>query len=118
MPQKSTMEKYRKEPATWGREVNRIIRDSISFNDIKLIHRAMFQYCIILTYFHLQLFHIRLQLSDLESQHPTSWLGFMAAMSVKSRSSFSLSVICITSFFRQKSLNSLVVPDLQRFAIV
>lgn len=38
-------------PQPGEREVNRIIRDSIAFSDIKLIHREMFQYRI-LTYFH------------------------------------------------------------------
>lgn len=69
-------------PHPGEREVNQIIRDSIAFSDIKLIHREMFQYRIILTYFHFQLFHIRLQLSDLECQHLNLLAGLHGLMQI------------------------------------
>lgn len=43
MPLKGIMAKnIERNPQSGEREVNRIIRDSIAFSDIKLIHREMF----------------------------------------------------------------------------
>lgn len=68
-------------PHPGEKEMNPIIRDSIAYSDIELIHKEMLQYRI-LTYFHFQLFHIRFQLSDLERQHLNLLAGLHGLMQI------------------------------------